>query len=356
MTTPLQFIAEPDPVLQTIALVLFGVFAVIIFVASAYNRRGQSFSGGSKRREFRRRCRARGITNTERRLLQDRIRRANLANPLRLFSSESTRRRFMSQIMSDIQSSQAAAAVKEQRRSMVLRITAKLAKPEATADGPKPSTSALRQGEEVRIRPAGGQNYTTVVTSNIRDLLGLEMPTDRRGRPIELTRGTNVTITLVHSQNTAFSYDTKIQQVRTLEGIQSLFVPHAKELRGAQKRQSPRVEFVRPAFLYPVEVMTVGSGRNAEKRTIVNRNRRTRGDMIDISGGGCAVVSRNPLPAGKLIRIDFDAINGSTVVTYGRVLSLESVRRGMLMHIKFTRVSRSHLNQIREYVFGLNEV
>lgn len=355
MNTPLQFIAEPDPVLQTIALILFGVFAVIIFIASAYSRRGQSFAGGNRRREFRRRCKARGITNAERRLLEDRVRRANLADPLRLFSSDSTRRRFMSQIMSDIQSSQAAAAVKEQRRSMVLRITAKLALAESGGDGPTPSTTALRQGEQVRIRPAGGQTYTTIVTSNVRDLLGLEIPTDRRGRPVELTRGTPLTVTLVHSASRAFSYETKIQRVQTIEGIQSLFVPHARELRGAQQRKSPRVAFTRPAFFYPVEVVSTGSGRNAETRTIVNRNRRTRGDMVDISAGGCALVTRSPIPAGKLVRVDFDASNGSTVVTYGKVLSMESAKRGMLMHIKFTRVSRSHLNQIREYVFGLTE-
>lgn len=135
-----------------------------------------------------------------------------------------------------------------------------------------------------------------------------------------------------------------------------MFVEHATNIRQSQKRRSPRREYDRACYFYPVTVITVGRGKKAKKQAFVNKNRRIFGRIDDLSAGGCAIRTQGPLASGSILKVDFEAADGSPISVFGRVRGLERSRnRGRIMHIMFTRVSRKNLNRIESYVYGLVE-
>ncbi|MEE8440712.1 MAG: PilZ domain-containing protein, partial [Spirochaetia bacterium] len=139
-------------------------------------------------------------------------------------------------------------------------------------------------------------------------------------------------------------------------GASIMFIEHATNIRQSQKRRSPRRECDRPCYYYPVTVITVGRGRKAKKQAFVDKNRRIFGRFEDLSAGGCAIRTQVPLTAGSILKIDFEAADGTSISVFGRVRGVERTHnRGRLMHIMFTRVSRKNLNQIQSYVYGLVE-
>jgi len=77
--------------------------------------------------------------------------------------------------------------------------------------------------------------------------------------------------------------------------------------------------------------------------------------LLDISAGGCALLSRSPLAKSEIIMISFDISSGTTVSVFGKIRNLKRDRSGTIMNIAFTKVSTKTLNDIRSLVFGFED-
>ena len=101
-----------------------------------------------------------------------------------------------------------------------------------------------------------------------------------------------------------------------------------------------------------MDIVDAGKGKEMEKQAVVNKNRRVLGTLQDISTGGCAILTNNPLQKASLIKVDFEPEKGKPVTVYGKVKGLTPKKpRGAIMHVQFTNVSRIHLNSIRDFIY-----
>jgi hypothetical protein len=129
-------------------------------------------------------------------------------------------------------------------------------------------------------------------------------------------------------------------------------VHHAKTLRREQQRRYRRSPIHRPCFFYPVMVVESGRGRRGQRRAVVQTARRLVGNLADISAGGCSVNTLYPLKAGSLCKIEFELNRRQRLSVFGKVRTVrKSGLRGGMMHVMFTRLSTSFLNQIYLYVY-----
>lgn len=81
--------------------------------------------------------------------------------------------------------------------------------------------------------------------------------------------------------------------------------------------------------------------------------RRTMATIMNVSTGGCAVWRLAPLQVDSLAEIEFVLDPDSPVVAIGRARHTRSQwPAGMVVHLKFARLSHEHRNRIHRFVYG----
>ncbi|MFW5813976.1 MAG: flagellar brake protein [Spirochaetota bacterium] len=351
----IQFFAKPDPAQTRITLIVFGALILVGVIAAIINgRRGGSGntvrSGGVTRQ-----AKKLGLQPEQIRALKELVRSLGLQNPARLLTNSAYLNHALRRRIEQLDVADLPEAERERQKSLLFSV--KRAIENATTNvRVLPSSRHIRVGQPVMFRTAEGEQRESMIASNVHNGLGLDMPTGRRGDRQGYSKGTPLQVSFVDEHDRLYSFRTRVIGYNNVRGASVMFVEHASNIRQTQKRRSPRREYDRPCYFYPVTVLTTGRGRKKKTQAFVNKNRRIFGRFEDLSAGGCAIRTQVPLPKGDILKIDFENADGTPMSVYGMVRAVERQRaRGRLMHIKFTRVSRKNLNQIQSYVYGLTE-
>ena len=350
----IQWFAQPDPAQTRITLIVVGVLLLLGVGAALVNGKRVGGSGGRRAIGLGRLAHKHGLDAVQRRALKELVRSQALQNPQRLLTNgpylnHALRRRIEQLDLAGLPESE-----RERQKSVLFSIKRTIES--STADVKVlASTRHIHVGQAVQVRAGEGEPRSSFVASNIHNGLGIEMPYERRGSRMSYAKGTLLELSLVDEHDRLYTFQTRVIGYNNLRGASIMFVQHAANVPQVQKRRSPRREYDRPCYFYPVTVLTTGRGRKRRTQAFVNKNRRIFGRFEDLSAGGCAVRTQVPLPKGDILRIDFEYGDGIPISVYGMVRGVDSRRAaGRLMHIKFTRVSRKNLNHIQSYVYGLS--
>ncbi len=350
----IQFFARPDPAQTRTTVIVFALLVLLAVGAALVSGRKGGMRGG-RTMGLVGLARRYGLDAEQRRMLRELVRSLSLRNPQRLLTNgpylnHALRRRFEQLDLAGMPDSE-----RERKKSVLFSLKRTIEN--ATANVTMlASTRRIRIGQPVHVSTMEGVEHDTQVASNVHNGLGIEMPYERRGLRQRHRKGSSLQISLVDGEDRLYSFKTRVLGYSNMHGASVMFVEHAANIRQTQKRRSPRRDYDRPCYFYPVTVLTTGRGRRQKTQAFVNKNRRIFGRFENLSAGGCAVRTQIPLSRGSILRIDFDICDGTRISVFGMVRAVDHQRtRGRLMHIKFTRVSRKHLNQIQSYVYGLTE-
>lgn len=346
----IQFFAKPDATSNRLTLFIFGAVVVAAGIAAFLNarRRGKGRSGSLG---INRQAKRLGLTKEQRKAVKEMAGALSLQNPERLLSNSAYLSTALRRRIEQIDKSDEPEPDRERLKSILFSVRRAVANAAAQVRV-LPSSRQIKIGQEVSIRTADGTTFDTMISSNVHNGLGVELTHERGGATWR--KGTQLQVSFVVDPDRLFAFRTKVIGYNNVRGASVMFVEHVTNIQQKQKRRSPRREYDRPCYFYPVTVITVGRGRKAKKQAFVNKNRRIFGRFEDLSGGGCAVRTQAPLAAGSILKVDFEAAEGKPIAVFGKVRSVDRTRvRGGLMHIMYTRVSRKNLNEIQSYVYGL---
>ena len=350
----IQFFAQPDPAQTRIVVIVFGALVLIGVIAALVNRqRGKGGGGGGA--GLARQGRKLGLSSDQRKVLKELSRSLGLQNPQRLLSNSAYMNHAMRRRIDQLDASSLPEAERERQKSLLFSIKRAIENSQKTRKV-LPSSRQLRVGQNVHVRAPEGFEQESLIASNVHNGLGIDLPFERRGKRTSVKKGSPVQVSFVDDSHRHYAFRSRVIGFNNARGASVMFVEHASNIPQTQKRRSPRREYDRPCYFYPVTVLTTGKGRKQKTQAFVNKNRRIFGHFEDLSAGGCAIRTQVPFPKGDILKIDFEYTDGTPLSVYGMVRSVERQRaRGRLMHIKFTRVSRKNLNQIQSYVYGLTE-
>lgn len=352
-----QFFSKPDPTQNLIAIIAISGFLVLFLGWAVITMRVSNKPGSYSRGSFRKRAKKLGLVKDEIRLLEQFIKATNFLSPNRALENTRALDGLLKKAIASLdEKTDMPAAEKEARKHVIYTIKQKI---ETNSQQLKiiSSTLSLPINTEVVIRTRSGESYSSFITSNMQSMLGMECPiAEESGRGFPWQKGEDLGITFVRGGTEVYAFKTKVLGYKRVRGILSVFVEHGKNLKQIQKRRAKRREISRPAIYYPVEIIETGKGKKVERQAVVNKNRRVLGSLQDISAGGCAILTRSPLPKASLIKVDFETAKGKPVSAYGKVRGASRVPpRGGIMHVQFTNVSRQNLNKIRDYVYEYSQ-
>ncbi len=351
-----QFFAEPDPV---DGIIFGGIFIALLGIAVVYTRMSagtqRSGSGGTvrfSRFAFRRAARKTGLDRFQARLLERLAREQQIAEPRRLLTSRHQLDRVIRRGLRSIESEDISETEKHQRRFNLLNLRRSFDRMQPEKGQTLENTSQLRSGNVLTLITTTKEQFDCRLTANAESMLVLEAPRTPGGEMIVWDKHTPLKVTFRGGDGTLYGFKSHVVGYRKQRAAHQLFIAHSDTVRSVQKRRSPRREFRRPAYFYPIRVVQSGRGKKVRREAIVDDSRRDLGTIEDISAGGCALRARGALKKGSLIKLSFEMEKGSPVAVYGKVRGVDAGYRGNLMHVMFTRVSRANMATILEYVYG----
>lgn len=349
---------QADTTSTIVAVAIFGLFIIFLIVAgrtgggspttlSSSGRKPGKFS----RRKFRHHASSRGLSRGESQILENMIKRFRIQSPFGLLNNGPVLDSTLKKALKELDEKPMAEDEREAQKLTLYRIKQKI---ERSTKGVKPPESSrqLRTGQAVSIA-IDAIRYQSKVTSNLQKSFGVEVPKDRLGNEIRWKKWTKVTVFFWRNNGQSFSMDTKIIGYNVIRGISSVFLQHSTSIKEAQQRRYRRKQMERPAYFYPIRIMATGVGKNSSKKAIVDKRRGSLATILDISAGGCAMRSSYPLERGNLLKIEFETAARQKVTSFGKVMGTTRQRpAGGIMHIMFTRISRSNLNRINSFIYN----
>lgn len=353
----LPTLKESDTSSIVVAVTVFVFFVLFLVIAGKSGGSGSGSIGTDKKpskfskRKFKHHASSRGLAHGEIQLLEKMIKRYKIQSPYGLLNNSPVLDKALKKALDEINESPMHPDEQEAQKLTLYRIKQKIERSTRNVKAPESSRS-LRTGQKVTIS-VDNIRYQSKVTSNLQKSFSIEVPKDNRGSEIRWKKWTRVEIYFWRQNGQSFSFESKILGYNMIKGISSLFLQHSHSIKEAQQRKYRRKSIERSAYFYPIRIITEGVGKNTSRKAIVNNRRGTLATILDISAGGCAMRSSYPLERGELLKIEFETEGRQKVVVFGKVVGMTRMRpTGGLMHVMFTRISRTNMNKINSYIYS----
>jgi c-di-GMP-binding flagellar brake protein YcgR len=332
-------------------VVIIGILVILAVWIALVGAKTSAKPGAYSKKAFRKRAKRLMLTKEQIRLLETVIAEMKFANPMRALENPSTLDKLLRQMMSHMEEQELSDDEKEFRKSVIYGIKQTI---EAHSEESKiiSSTLSLPINTELKIRSSDGKPYVSYITSNMQSMIGMESPPVRdSSAPYPWPKGEELSIMFIRGGTDVYTYRTKVLGYKNVRGVLSVFTEHGRNLKQIQKRHAKRKEIGRPAVVYLVNIVETTVKRKTVRQAVVNKAKSLLGSMQDISAGGCAIMAKNILPKGSLVKVDFETMRGKPVTIYGKVRGITPQSRNKILHVQFTNVSRKNMNTIRDFVY-----
>ncbi|MDR1429665.1 MAG: PilZ domain-containing protein [Spirochaetaceae bacterium] len=208
-------------------------------------------------------------------------------------------------------------------------------------------TAVLSAGEDktfsVRIRSAKG------------DALVVECPKNAVGTPVKFPRGTAVTLAFFTKSSKGFSFTTKVLGNTSTPQGPVLQLAHTGKSSAMAQRRFRRKEVFTSCDFWLIRIQEQRVGKKIEKK-MVAEPRPYQGTILDLSAGGCALKTSSVIPVGSRIKLSFENADGFLLSALGQVMRTNrGAGLGIIMHIKFLKITRKGLNAVNAMVFGYDK-
>jgi len=213
------------------------------------------------------------------------------------------------------------------------------------------TTTSTREIPErtAAVLAVGDTNYPIRVISSKGDSLIVENPLGSTGEPLELQKGSLVSLSFFPEPNKGFAIDSRVLgTTETINGQHVLQLVHSGQIKKLSKRRFRRRQTVITTAFYFVYVDESKGKKNIEMTV---DKRRFAGNIMDISIGGCSIKTNVPVKNEQKLKIEFTREDDSIVAALGEVLRTNQAGTDTIMNIKFVKVPRKSLNSINAMVY-----
>jgi hypothetical protein len=201
------------------------------------------------------------------------------------------------------------------------------------------------------ILTANGKEYPVKVVSSKGNNLVVEHPRNALGSLVPLAQDDKVSLSFFSKSSKGFAVESRVAGLLNEPGGARVQLFHSTLISGSSKRRFRRRHTSIPSNFYFVHLE---KGARNETKMVVDK-RKLSGNIMDISIGGCSILTKVSIPSGTRLKIEF-AQGKTTVATLGQVLRTNRSGPSTIMHIKFLKISRKSLNAINTLVFEYAEI
>ena len=102
----------------------------------------------------------------------------------------------------------------------------------------------------------------------MKNAFAAQVPVDDLGNQLRWKKSTQVQIFVPHGAGKGITFVTRVVGYTTIKSVHCMLLQHTSEVSQAAQRKYRRKEIDRPCYFYMVQIMTVGTGRDASKQAV----------------------------------------------------------------------------------------
>lgn len=163
-----------------------------------------------------------------------------------------------------------------------------------------------------------------------------------------------ITLLFFLFENVFYKMPVRIVRYQTAtNGVFQMLISHSNDLERLNRRNSKRIKTNLKCMFSAVKVQTVSG---SDKTTFTPVEKKHEGFLSDISGEGCAVITKLPIKEKQKIYLEFSLDGQQKASAYGIICGAEkkSLNENYMLHIKFIKISTEVKNRIFAYVYGFH--
>jgi len=341
--------AFPSWVLWPIGVALLALIWLAARQSGASGPSGATFSKG----RFRKSARGFGLDEDEVRFLEGYARTLGVTDTEATFRNKTRLEAFFRDVYKNIEKNSDSEAAAEERKASLFAIRERLAR-RASAGTPVHSTRQLGRNTPLSFITPNEENYPSVVVRTEPTGLAVEPVIDPYGSVMRFRRGTKLSCFFYTKAHQGYQFTTRVVGLQQFGDRELLVLNHNDAVTPLPSRQFQRRAARVPCVFFRVAV-TTSKVKGKQQAAARVENISLPGMVTDLSAGGVAVQSANPLEVGDYIKLLLDA-GGGKQTAFGKVIRVNRLKgAGGVMHVQFVKISRRSLNAILSYIFGYAE-
>jgi hypothetical protein len=226
---------------------------------------------------------------------------------------------------------------------------------EKNANPAAASTKKLSENMTAVLSAGADKTFSVRVRSAKGDALLVECPKNAVGTPIRFPRGTTVTLAFFTKSSKGFSFRTQVLGILSTPQGPVIQLAHTGRSNAMAQRRFRRREVFISCDFSLIHIQEQKIGRKIEKKMVVEP-RPYQGTILDLSAGGCALKTSSVIPVGSRLKLSFENSDGVLLAALGQVIRTNrGAGLGIIMHIKFLKITRKSLNAVNAMVFGYDK-
>jgi c-di-GMP-binding flagellar brake protein YcgR len=351
------WVKERSPIENYVLLGIVIAVIVVSFVGWLVKRLSSdgdiSFGSGKSptlsRGAFKRRALDFGFSSTEAEFLDFYARKLGVLSPNSIFGSKTQLDTFMKNAFKYIEQHAETEEMAEEQKHNLFAIREALGARTSSGSSIR-SSRQLKSKTPLSIVTAKEAHYSSILVINESRALYLEPALDAFGGPIRFPGGSKLTVYFYMGNHVGYSFQTRSKGMVDIDGRRFLSIAHSDKIKPLPARRNQRVELRISARYYLVHV-NAAKDRGKIVKTVQVEKAAVAGIIVDLSGGGLSLQTISPSNAGEFVKLEFDLGMGMRSA-YATVIRVSKTRSGALMHLKFVRIARKTVNEIRSVVYG----
>jgi c-di-GMP-binding flagellar brake protein YcgR len=215
------------------------------------------------------------------------------------------------------------------------------------------STKDIPVGAKLRV---GVENYGTFpadVNRNVDEYLGIGVPIHPQGKMVPWSKQ-KVKCSYWKEDDASYNFTTKVLNIVVENDVHSICLKHTDKITRVQKRRHPRKSLSLPVIFSRVKIIQ----EEGKKKAVVDRKDSHWGTILDVSVGGCSIETAIPIDKNNYVKTQFDLREDYKVVAFGKVKRIERnpARKTWIMHVQFTKIDKSHKNEIFAILYNYQTI
>ena len=343
---------------------IVAVFVIFLIIGANVNKnRSTAGTGGGSskpvspragRKKFRKHSKKLGLTQLQVRLLEDIAKRYKVPSPINFFTNPKIFNTTMKKAIVDYENGSYAPQVRESYKMALFNVKQKLDR----YSGIKKSfntTRQLKNGLNITLVSDSKIRYQSHIVANLKDSVCVSLPQQPDGNFIRWKKWQPLEVSFWEKGDKGFAFKTKVMGYSNVKNETCIMLQHSNSLSQSQQRRYPRKALGKHCYFFKINIMTIGRGKTKQKKAVLADAKGRLGNILEISAGGCSIKSANSLQKGELIKINLD-MNQKKMGILGKIVNTRREGLGTtIMHIQFTTISRTNMNSIHTFVYGIEE-